>query len=132
MRHSDSCQYLQTAEYRDSCKQGAMPVLDSWYRAEGCRGTAIVQPQSWDQVSANNRLGSNANTEPVQISVLEWYRYQVPSWYQAGCKSPPGPRWKSPIHASIYKRQSTAPVVNKEQCLYWKVGTGPRVVVVLP
>ena len=25
----DSCEYLQTAQYRSSCKQGAMPVLDS-------------------------------------------------------------------------------------------------------
>ena len=36
------------------------------------------------------------------------------------------PRWKSRIHVSIYKRHSTAPVVNKEQCLYWIVGTGLR------
>ena len=43
---SDSCQYLQTAEYRASCKQRAMPVLESWYRAESWRGTGIVQPQS--------------------------------------------------------------------------------------
>ena len=41
------------------------------------------------------------------------------------------PRWKSRIHASIYKRQSTAPVVNKEQFLYWTVGTGPRVGAIL-
>ena len=41
------------------------------------------------------------------------------------------PRWKSGIHASIYKRHSTTPVVNKEQCLYWTVGTGPRVGAVL-
>ena len=43
----------------------------------------------------------------------------------------PRPRWKSRIHASIYKRYSTAPVVNKKQCLYWTVGTGPRVGAVL-
>ena len=41
----DSCQYLQTAQYRAICKQGAMPVLDSWYRAEGWRGAGIAQPQ---------------------------------------------------------------------------------------
>ena len=29
MEKSDSCQYLQTAEHLVSCKQGAMPVLDS-------------------------------------------------------------------------------------------------------
>ena len=42
---SDSCQYLQTAQYRASFKLGAMPVVDCWYRAEGWRGTGIVQPQ---------------------------------------------------------------------------------------
>ena len=66
--------YLQTAQYRASCKQGAMPVLNIWYRAEGWRSTGMVQPQSWDQVSANNRCRSNASTEPVQISMLAWYR----------------------------------------------------------
>ena len=75
---SYSCQYLQTAEYCDSCKQGAIPVLDRWYRAKGWRGTGIVQSQSWDQVSANKRLWSNASTEPVQISVLERYRWHGP------------------------------------------------------
>ena len=59
-----------------------MPVLDSWYRAEGLRGAGIVQPQSWDQVSANNRLRSNASTDPVQISVLAWYRCSVPRQYR--------------------------------------------------
>ena len=39
---SDSCQYSRTAQYRVNCKQGAMPVLDNWYRAEGQRGTGIV------------------------------------------------------------------------------------------
>ena len=39
---SDSFQYLQTAQYRATCKQGAMPVLDSWYRAKGWHGTGIV------------------------------------------------------------------------------------------
>ena len=39
--------------------------------------------------------------------------------------------WKSRINPSIYKRHSTAPVVNKEQCLYWTVGTGQRVGAVL-
>ena len=34
------------AQYRASCKEGPMPVLDSWYRADGWRGTGIVQPQS--------------------------------------------------------------------------------------
>ena len=82
MEKSDSCQYLQTAQYLVSCKQRAMPVLDSWYRAEGWRGIGIVQPQSWDQVSANYQLWSNASTEPVQISVLAWYRCPVPRQYQ--------------------------------------------------
>ena len=82
MADSDSCHYLQATQYRASCKQGAMPVLDSWYRAEGWRDTGIVQPQSWDQVSANNRLRSNASTEPVQISVLAWYRCPVPRQYR--------------------------------------------------
>ena len=41
------------------------------------------------------------------------------------------PRWNSRIHASIYKWHRTTPVVNKEQCLYWTVGTGPRVGAVL-
>ena len=35
------------------------------------------------------------------------------------------------IHVSIYKQHSTAPVVNKEECLYWTVGTWPRVGTVL-
>ena len=66
---SDSCQYFQTAQYRASCKQGAMPVLvpDSWYRAEGWRGTGMVQPQSWDQVLTNNRILSNASTDMVTM-----------------------------------------------------------------
>ena len=41
------------------------------------------------------------------------------------------PRWKSRIYASIYKRHSTGTVVNKDKCLYWTVGTGPRVGAVL-
>ena len=69
------------AWYQAGCKQGAMPVLDSGYRAEGWRGTGILQPQSWDQVSANNKLRSNASTKPVQISVLGWYRCPVPRQY---------------------------------------------------
>ena len=52
------------------------------YRAEGWRGTVIVQPQFWDKVSANNRLRSNASTEPVQIPVLAWYRCLVPRQYR--------------------------------------------------
>ena len=59
-----------------------MPVLGSWYRAEGWRGTSIVQPPFWDQVSANKRLRSNASTEPVQISVLVWYRCPLPRQYR--------------------------------------------------
>ena len=59
-----------------------MPVLDSWYRAEGWRGTGIVQHQSRDQVSVHNRLRSNTSTEPVQISVLAWYRFPVPRQYR--------------------------------------------------
>ena len=39
--------------------------------------------------------------------------------YQARYKFSPGPWRKSRTHASIYKRHSTAPVVNQEQCLYW-------------
>ena len=34
--------------------------------------------QSWDQVSANNRLRSNASSEPGQISVLIWYQFPLP------------------------------------------------------
>ena len=93
---SYSCQYLQTAQYRASCKQGAMPVLDSWYRAEGWHGTNIVQPKSWDQVSANNWLQSNASTEPVQISVLAWYRCPVPREY----------RWKTSSQVTFWSRPS--------------------------
>ena len=59
-----------------------MPVLDNWYRSEGWRGTGIVQPQSWDQVSSRNRLRCNASTEPGQISVLAWYRCPVPCQYR--------------------------------------------------
>ena len=59
-----------------------MPVLDSWYRAEGWRGTGIIQPQSRDQISANNRLRNNASTKPVQISLLAWYRCPVPRQYR--------------------------------------------------
>ena len=43
---SDSCQYLQMGQYRASCEQGSMSVLDSWYQAKGWRSTGIVQPQS--------------------------------------------------------------------------------------
>ena len=67
---SDSCQNLQTAQYRASYKQGAMLVPDSWYRVNGWRGTGLVQLQSLGQVAANNRLRSNASTEPLQISVM--------------------------------------------------------------
>ena len=70
-------------QYQDGCKQRAMSILDSWYRAEDWRGTGILQPQSWDQVSANNQLRSNASTEPVQILVLAWYRCPVPRQYRA-------------------------------------------------
>ena len=145
-----------------------MSVLDSWYWAEGWRGTSTVQPQSRDQVTANNWLWSTTSTEPVQISVLAWNRcpvarqYQrttssedtfrsragdrpcscqyrastenpsaILARYQAGSKFLPGPRWKSRIYASIYKRYGTAPVVNKDQCLYWAVGTGSRVGAIL-
>ena len=82
VKKPDSCQYLQTAQYRTSCKQGVKLVLDSWYRAEDWRGTGIVQPQSWDQVLANNRLWSNARTETVHISVLAWYLFPVPRHYR--------------------------------------------------
>ena len=78
----NSCQYLQMAQYRVSCKQGAMPILDSWFRAGGWRDTGIVQTQSWEQVLANNRLWSNASTEPVQISVLAWHRCPVRRQYR--------------------------------------------------
>ena len=54
----------------------------SIYKRHSWRGTGIVQPQSWDQVSANNWLRSNASTEPVQISVLTWYLCPVPRQYR--------------------------------------------------
>ena len=79
---SDSCEYSQTARSCSSCKQGTMPLLDSWYQPEGWRGTDTVKPQSCDQVWANNRLRSNASTKPVQISVLAWYRCPVPRQYR--------------------------------------------------
>ena len=69
-------------QYHASCKQGAMRVLDSWYRAEDWRCTGIVQHQSRHQVSANNRLLCNASTELLQISVLAWYRCPVPRQYR--------------------------------------------------
>ena len=81
MEKSVSWQYLRSAQYRASCKQAAMPVLDSWYRAEGWHDTGIVHPQSRDKFSANNRLLSNSSTEPVHISVLAWYRCLVPRQY---------------------------------------------------
>ena len=46
MENSNSCQYLKTVQYRTSCKQGAMHVLDSWYRAKVWRDTGKVLPQS--------------------------------------------------------------------------------------
>ena len=52
------------------------------HRAEGWLGTGIVQPQSWDQVSGNNRLRSNASIKPLQIAVLAWYQCPVPRQYQ--------------------------------------------------
>ena len=126
MEKADSCQYLQTTQYRASCKQGAIPVLDSWYRAESWRGTGIVQPQSWDQVSANNRLQSNASTEPVQISVLTWHRCPVPRQYrwttfsQLTFRRSAGDK---PCFCQHYA--STAPVLQKD-LQYWR-GTKPVV-----
>ena len=103
-----------------------MPVLDIWYRAKGWRGTGIVQPQSWDQVSANNRLRSNASTEPVKISVLAWYRYPVSRQY----------RWKTFSQVTFWSRaggrsclcQNYASTVPVLQFLlrYWR-GTKPVV-----
>ena len=115
---SDSFHYLQTAQYRASYKQGAMPVLDSWYRAEGWRGTGIVRPQSWDRVSANNRLQINASTEPVQISVLAWYRWTTSS--QVTSRNRAGDR---PCLCQHYV--STAPVL-RILLRYWR-GTKPVV-----
>ena len=143
---SDSCQYLQKAQYRASCKQGTMPVLVSWYLTEGWRGTGIVQSQSWDQVSANNQILSNASTEPVQSLVLAWYQCPVKCQYrwttsrQVTFRSRAGGRpclcqhyaSTAPVHQILLRyRCGNRPVVNKKQCLYWSVGTSPRVGVVL-
>ena len=38
MENSDSCQYLETTQYRASCKQGAMPILNQ-YRFQCWHGT---------------------------------------------------------------------------------------------
>ena len=46
MKYNHTNYLQQTAQYRASCKQGAMPVLDSCYRAEGWRCTGIVYSQS--------------------------------------------------------------------------------------
>ena len=82
---SDSCQYLQTAQYRVNWNQGEMTVLDSWYRAEGWRSTGIVQSQSWDQPSANYRLRSDASTEPVHISLLSFvFNFHSPFQLEKG------------------------------------------------
>ena len=110
---SDSCQYLQTAQYRASCKQVAISVLDIWYRPERWRCTGIVQPQSWDQESANNRLRSNASTEPVQILVIASYRWTTSS--QVTFRSRAGSR---PCLCQHY--DSTAPVL-KILLRYWCV-----------
>ena len=104
---SDSCQYLQTGEYRASCKQGAMLVLDSWYRAEGWRGTGIVQPLSWDKVSVKNRLRSNASTEPVDISVLAWHRCPIPRQYR--CRVPCQYRWTTSSQVTLRSRNGGRP-----------------------
>ena len=76
-----------------------MPVLDSWYRVKDWRGTGIVQPPFWDQVSANNRRRSNASTEPVYISVLAWYRCPVPRQY----------RWTTSSQVTFRSRASGRP-----------------------
>ena len=122
MEKSDSCQYLQTAQYRASCKQGALPILDSWYWAEGWHGTRIIQPQFWDQVSANNWLRSNASTEPVKILVLAWYRCPVARQYRMTTSSQITFRSRAGVGRSY---ASTVPVL---QILrqYWR-GTKPIV-----
>ena len=82
-------------------------------------------------------LHLSSRWQAVPIPALCQYRAStanpsaVLARYQAGYKFPPRPRWKSRIHASIYKRHSTAPVVNKEQCLYWTIVTGLRIGAVL-
>ena len=75
------------------------PVLDSWYRAEGWCGIGMVQPQSWDQVWANNQLRSNASTDPVQNSVLAWYRFPVPRQY----------RWTTSSQVTFWSRAGGRP-----------------------
>ena len=112
VENSDSCQYLQTAQYCDSCKQGAMPVLNSWYRAEGWRGTSIVQTQFWHQLSAKNRLLCNTSTEPLQISVLAWYRCLVPRQYRRTTSSQV-PCEAAPVGAHTYA--STIPLPRQYQ-----------------
>ena len=56
-----------------------MPVLDSWYRAEGWRGIGIVQTQSGDQMSANS-------TAPVlQILLRYWGDTKPVVNFHLGC-----------------------------------------------
>ena len=89
----NSCQYLQTAQYHASCKQGAMPVLESWYRADGWCSTGTVQPQSWDfgvmPVLNEYRLKCWHGTD-FQYRASSAYPSVVLARYQADCKFPPG------------------------------------------
>ena len=89
-------------------------------------GTSIAEPQSCDQVSANNRLRSNASTEPVQISVPAWYRCPVPRQYRWTTSSQDTFRSRAGGRPCLCQHYaSTAPVL---QILlrYWS-GTKPLV-----
>ena len=126
VKKSDSCQYLQTAQYRASCKQRAMPLLDSWYRAEGWRGNGIVQPHSWDQVSASNRLRSNANTEIIQISVLACYRCPLPRQFRWTASSQVSFQSRASGRPCLCQHYASTPPVLQIILRYWR-GTKPLV-----
>ena len=90
-----------------------------------CYRSPIPRQYRW-KTSSQVTFRSRAGGRPC---LFQHYGSTAPSKvlarYQAGCKFPPGPRWKSRIYASIYKRNSTTPVVNKEKCLYWTFETRP-------
>ena len=101
-------------------------VLNSWYRSEGWRGTGIVQYQSWDQVSANNRLRSNASIEPVQIPILAWYQCPVLRQYQWSTSSQVTFRSRAGSRPCLCQHYACITPVLQILLRYWR-GTKPVV-----
>ena len=60
----------------NACTVQMVPI---WGLSRYWHSTKVLRPKKKKkQVSAYNRLLSNASTEPMQISELAWYRFTVP------------------------------------------------------